>query len=160
MNSLHLTLRRKDPLVVARPARHKGGPRRIADNLSRRLADGATVELLTEALHRLVALVYEQDAAGWVNADPVTGRILIPVPWGRLGKRKWGLYPSEADTLRSILRERRKGPAAPLFMYDAGARSWLVALAEYPTAGAALAYLRQRPITVDEYRIHRRKVTR
>ena len=49
---------------------------------SLRLADAGMVELLTEALHRLITLAYERDDAGWVNVDPVTKRLLIPAPWG------------------------------------------------------------------------------
>lgn len=151
------TLQRKAPIVAAKPKRHTG-LRAVAEQLDRRLVDAATIELLTEALHRLAVLCYEQDAAGFVNVDGVTGRILIPVPWGRAGRSRWGLYPSEADTLRSILRERRKSNTAPLFVYDRARRSWLLNLGGYVDLRAALHYLKTQPISVEEYRLHYRRV--
>ncbi len=126
------TLARKIQPATAAPERHTG-LRALADNLSLRLADAGTVELLTEAVHRLITLAYERDDAGWVNVDPVTKRLLIPAPWGHAGRAVWGLYPSEADTLRAMLKTRQRGRYAPLFTYDRSRRSWLVALSHYPT---------------------------
>lgn len=157
--SIIQTLTRKAPLVAAKPKRHTG-LRAVAEQLDRRLVDAAAVELLTEALHRLAVLCYEQDAAGFVNVDGVTGRILIPVPWGRAGRGKWGLYPSEADTLRSLLHHRRKSSTAPLFVYDRARRSWLLNLGGYPDLRAALHYLKTQSISVGEYRLHYRRVRR
>ena len=150
------TLERKTPIVQAAPDRHTG-LRGVSENLSRRLVDQATIELLTEALHRLVVLAYDADAAGFVNVDGVTGRLLIPAPWGRAGRAKWGLYPSEADTLRHILRGRQATGLA-LFVYDRGRRSWLVNLADFPTQRHALAYLKKHPIGVEEWRVAYKQV--
>lgn len=148
---------RKEQPATAHPARHTG-LRAAVDNLSLRLADAGTVELLTEALHRLVTLAYERDDAGWVNVDPVTRRLLIPAPWGRAGRARWGLYPLEADTLRAMLKTRMRGRAAPLFAYDKLRRAWLVELGHYPAEAEARAYLDAQPLTVEEFRQHRRKV--
>lgn len=152
-------LARKGAIVAAQPDRHTG-LRAVAERLDRRLVDAATIELLTEALHRLAVLCYEQDAAGFVNVDGVTGRILIPVPWGRAGRSKWGLYPSEGDTLRSILHHRRKSNTAPLFVYNRQRRAWFVNLEHYPDRSAAFEYLKRNPISVEEYRLHYRRTRR
>jgi hypothetical protein len=150
-NGIVRTLARKEPIVKAQPDRHTG-LRGVAENLSRRLYDEATIELLTEALHRLVSLAYEADAAGFVNIDGVTGRLLIPAPMGKAGHKLWGLYPSERKTLGRILRVRQEAGDA-LFVYDRGRRAWCVNLAHYPTRRAALAYLQQHPIGLEEYRL-------
>ena len=150
-NGIVRTLARKEPVVKAAPERHTG-LRGVAENLSRRVYDQATVELLTEALHRLVALAYEADAAGFVNVDGVTGRLLIPAPMGKAGHKQWGLYPSERKTLGIILRGRQAAGNG-LFLYDRGRRAWCVNLAQYPTRRAALAYLKHRPIELEEYRV-------
>lgn len=150
------TMDRKTPIVKATPDRHIG-LRNLAVNLSRRLYDQATIELLTEALCRLVTLAYDADAAGYVNIDGVTGRLLIPAPWGRSGRSLWGLYPSEGDTLRLILRGRQS-TGDSLFVYDRGRRSWLVNLHDYPDVQRALAYWKECPISGEEYRLAYKKV--
>lgn len=146
------TLERKSAVVQAQPDRHTG-LRAVAQTLDRRNADQTTIELVTEALHRLAELVYSQDAAGWVNCDPVTGKLLIPAPWGKAGRAMWGLYPSEGLTLNALLRsrQRRKGHAAWL-RYDRDRRSWAVDLAAYPDLAAGLGYLGKHPLTVAEWR--------
>ncbi len=158
-NGLVHTLTRKERIVDAQPGRY-GYLRAAADTLDRRLVDAATVELLAEALYRLVDLVYSQDAAGWVTVDGATGRILIPAPWGRAGRSAWGLYPSEGDTLRSILRHRRRGPVPPLWVYNRERRAWFVNLEAYPDLRSALAYLKAQPIGIEEYRLHHKRTTR
>jgi hypothetical protein len=145
------TLERKTPIAEAAPNRYMG-LRNVAASLDRRLADQATIELLTEALHRLVVLVYAQDSMGFVNVDGITGRILLPVPMGRAGRSIWGLYPSEGDALRTILRGRQAAGSA-LFLYDRGRRCWLLNLAEFANQRAALAYLKHCPITLEEFRV-------
>jgi len=145
------TLERKTPIVQADPPRHSG-LRGVAQNLSRRLIHGATIELLTESLHRLVVLVYDQDGAGYINMDGVTGRLLIPVPWGRNGRSLWGLYPSEGIALGYILRQRQATGVA-LFVYDRNRRTWSVNLEDCPTQRAALTYLKSYPIRQEEFRL-------
>lgn len=146
------TLNRKEGVVMAKPDRHTGF-RAFAENLDRRLGVAATIELVTEALQRLAELAYQVDRAGWVNADPVTGRLLIPAPWGKAGMGKWGLYPSEGRTLRAILQNRqfRKGHV-PLFVYDFERRCWGVNLHDYPDLRSAAGYLWAYPLTVEEWR--------
>ncbi len=145
------TLERKGPIVRADPHRHSG-LRGVAQNLSRRLLYAGTVELLTESLHRLVVLVYEQDGAGYINICGVAGRLLIPAPMGRSGRALWGLYPSEGITLGIILRERQAAGVA-LFVYDRNRRAWLVNLEDCPNKRAALAYLKAYPISQEEFRL-------
>jgi len=145
------TLKRKGPIVQASPQRHSA-LRGVAQNLSLRLVHSATIELLTEALHKLVVLCYEQDSVGYFNVDGVTGRILIPVPHGRAGRPLWGLYPSEGITLGIILRERQATGVA-LFLYDRSRRAWLLNLRDFHNKRTALAYLKACPISVEEFRL-------
>ena len=145
------TLQRKQSVVQAAPPRHTG-LRGVAVDLSRRLIHAGTIELLTESLHRLVTLCYEQDGAGYLNIDGVTGRILIPVPQGRTGRSLWGLYPSEAIALGYILRQRQ-ATGVGLFVFDKSRRTWLVNLADCPNERSALAYLKAYPILQVEFRL-------
>ncbi len=145
------TLERKTPILQAAPPRHTG-LRGVAQNLSRRLLYAGTIELLTESLHRLIVLCYEQDGAGYLNMDGVTGRLLVPAPWGRAGRSLWGLYPSEGIALGCILRQRQAAGVA-LFVYDRNRRAWLVNLEDCPNKRAALAYLKAYPISQEEFRL-------
>jgi hypothetical protein len=144
-------MRRKGAIVGADPQRHSG-LRGVTQDLSRRLVHGATIELLTEALHKLVTLCYEHDRAGFVNICSITGRLLIPAPMGRAGRVRWGLYPSEGIALGIILRERQAAGVA-LFVYDRSRRAWLVNLEDFHNRRTALAYLKSFPISVEEFRL-------
>lgn len=130
--------------AVSRP---QGKLRRAAGALSRRTVHQARAELCMQRLHLAAAMLYEVDDAGeLVNVDADTGRILIPLPWGRAGRSPWGLTGNEGDTLRYIVR------AWALFWYDASGRTWCVDLGRYPTAEAAHDYIERHAITVSTWR--------
>jgi hypothetical protein len=148
------TLERKPGIVATAPQRHTA-LRAAAENLSRRNADAAVIELMAEALSRLVALCYETDGGGLCNVDAPTGKVLIPLPWGRAGYARWGLRPSEATVLREIMLQRQYQPG--LFVYHALGRAWHVNLHDYPSKGIAMAYLTKYPIGIAEYRACRAK---
>src|SRR5688572_14510661 len=95
-------MERKQALSTAQPGRYTT-LRAAAEILSLRNVDGAVCELMNEALARLVVLAYEQDAGTFCNIDGATGKLLVPLPWGSNGEQRWGLRPSEANTLREIL---------------------------------------------------------
>jgi hypothetical protein len=158
-NGLHITLARKSGIAAARPERHTS-VRAAAEALSRRNADGASCELMSEALLRLVDLAFEEDSGGLCNADYVTGRLLIPLPWGRHGHQRWGLRPQEANILRALLFEWAAAPRGmpPLLIYDRKRRAWHVNLADYPDRQAATQWLARHPIGVAIYRAARDKV--
>jgi hypothetical protein len=80
----------------------------------------------------------------------ITGRILLPLPWGKKGYAKWGIAPSEADCMRRIMFARQR-TGLPLFHFDRSRRSWFLALADYP----ALPVLSEWEIGVSEYRAAR-----
>lgn len=149
-NGIIQALERKPAIATARPGRHTT-LRRAAEGLSRRNADQAVCELLNEALQACVALCYEKDSDGTPsNVDAVTARVLVPLPWGRAGHRRWGLRPQEANILRAILQARQAHDG--LFVYDGSRRAWLVNVAAYPTLRKAAAYLDAYPVGVGEYR--------
>ncbi len=154
-NSLILPMRRKQELSAAHPERYQT-LRTVAENLSLRNVDAATCELMNEAVTRLVMLAYEVDVFGFCNIDGVTGKLLIPAPWGRNGYARWGLRPSEANILREILFAwQEKGGA--LLTYDRGRRAWFVDLRSYPQVHIAKGWLRGHQISVKEYRAARAK---
>lgn len=141
---------RKDGIANAQPERHTA-VRRAAEALSRKTVDLATIELLMEALGGAVTLAYERSEDGMlVNVDPRTGRVLFPLPWGRLGHTKWGITPSEGNVLRRIMQDRQ-GPAA-LWLYDSSRRCWYINRTQFRTLDHALEHLRLWPITVAELR--------
>jgi hypothetical protein len=135
--------------TVQAPERHTP-LRQVAQKLTRRGVMAAKVELVNQALLTLADLVYEiDDDARWANVDD-DGRVLIPLPWGRLGYRHWGLRRTEANALRWVMLQRSTH-GEPWLVYDAGARCWLLNLA-YSARRQGLAYWRQLPITLAEWR--------
>lgn len=137
----------------------------VAPNVKQRLAETAQelslaganqmrVELLNEAVLALTRILYETDPDGvGANLDRRTYRILVPVPWGKAGWRRWGLRDWEATMLRQILIVRsqmRRVP--PLLDYNEAARSWHLNLAEFARLDQALLYWKTNPITLREWR--------
>ncbi|HAJ36330.1 MAG TPA: hypothetical protein DCL15_11620 [Chloroflexi bacterium] len=137
--------------IAATPAPPRHTPlRAVAERLTRRGVAAAKAELVNNAVLTLVNMVYETDEDGvWSNVDG-DGRVLIPLPWGRLGYRHWGLRRTEANALRWLMMQRA-ARGEPWLVYDGEARCWLLNLA-YPTRRTALAYWRQLPITLAEWR--------
>jgi len=125
--------------------------RQIAQNLSRRGLAAAKVELLNHALAAAADLCLEYDADGRpANVDHVTGAVLVPLPWGEAGYRRWGLRVTECRQLRYILLQRADRDRPPLFDYDPAIRRWVFPLSwSRRTAGA---YMSLQPITLAEYR--------
>lgn len=158
-DNLLQTIERKQSIAQVSPQRHST-LRAAAQSLSLKNVDAAAVELMAEALNRLVLLVYEVDDDGSAcNVDlRGGGRLLVPAPWGRAGHKRWGLTPSEANILRALMLARqKKGKMAPLFAYDGMRKSWYLNIFDFPSYEAALAYLTKHPITVGEYRQARDK---
>lgn len=150
--------RSHETLSTPAPAPHTPA-RRLADvaqSLSRRGLDAAAVELFNAALQRTVELAWQADSdGGWCNTDPVTGRLLFALPFGSNGHAKWSLRTREATCLSRILLARMTpapGAYSPLFLYAPESRTWHLAMADYPSYDAALAYMKAAPVTVKEYR--------
>jgi hypothetical protein len=148
-------MERKAGLSVAHPQRYRG-LRAVAQSISLANVDGACCELFNEALARLIQLAYEQDAGGFCNIDGATGRILIPLPWGRNGQAKWGLRPQEANILRQVLFDWEQCPPT-LLRYDRTRQSWFVALDSFPNYHLAKRWLTQHQVSVGLYRDARTK---
>ncbi len=154
-NNIIRIVERKSTLTA--PERHST-VRSAAQNLSRRNVDAATTELLNDALARLTALCYERDDSGVLcNIDPVTGRVIVPLPWGRVGYRKWGLTPTESNAMRAIMFTRQS-LGLPLYFYDRSRRAWFINFRDYRDGGVVLAQLKEWEITVGEYRRARNAV--
>jgi hypothetical protein len=151
-------LARTEAISQAQPAAHvaqrPGLLNTAAAGLSRRGVMAAKAELANSVLLQLCKVLYESDTDGQAaNIDPHGGRVLIPLPWGGMGHKKWRLRPSEARTLRYIMFNRTAADdPAPLLDYDADGRHWFLSLSDYPSLRRALAYLHEHPITVDEWR--------
>lgn len=142
-------LARTEAISQAQPERF-APLRTVAKNLSRRGVAAAKAELVNQALFELADLIYEADTDGRPANVDTDGRIIVPLPWGRLGHRAWGLRRTEANALRWLMLQRAAVQNEPLWVYDAGGRAWLVNLAY--TRRTALAYLRTMPITLAEWR--------
>ena len=122
---------------------------RVAESLSRRNQVMGKVELANAALGVLRKLLYEMDSDGrYANVDARTSRILIPLPWGRIGCRAWTLRASEGKALRYIMLRRSERDDAWL-RYDGDSQNWYLAK---PLTRHAEAYLLSQPITNDEWR--------
>lgn len=148
------TIQRKQGIAQATPERHTA-VRRAAEALSRRNADAAIVELFSEAMQRLTLLAYEHDADGYCNIDPVTWRILIPLPFGKAGHRRWGISVSESVVLREMIQQRqaqRVNRPPGLWQYDRARRQWRVNIFDFDTLTDGQRYWQRWPLTVAEYR--------
>ncbi len=151
-------LARGETVTSAQPSayvsRRPGLLTQAAAGLSRRGMMAAKAELANDALLTLVKLLYEIDTDGKVaNIDSAGGRVLVALPWGRMGCKQWGLRASEGRAMRYIMFSRTAAydPAAWLD-YDANGRHWCVNLSAYPSLRRALVYLDNYPVTVDEWR--------
>ncbi len=153
--NLSTAMNRKTELSNATPERYRG-LRAVAESISLANVDGAICELMNEALARLVALAYEQDAGGLANIDNVTGKILIPLPWGRNGASRWGLRPQEANILRQVLFDWEQCPPT-LLRYDRTRKSWFINLFDFGNYHLAKRWLTQHQVTIGVYRDARAK---
>jgi hypothetical protein len=153
-NHIVRVTQRKQAIAQAASERHTA-VRRAAEALSQRTIDQATAELLNEALARLCVLCYERDESGRLcNVDAATGRVLVPLPWGKLGFAKWGLTASEGDAMRAIMLTRQR-EGLPLFHFDRSRRSWFLNVAEWPDGAQVLGQMKEWEITAGEYRAAR-----
>lgn len=154
-------MERKAGIASATPDRHTT-LRAAAENLSRRNIDAAVVELLMEAVQRVTLLAYERDEDGLCNVDSVTGKLLIPAPWGRNGYKSWGLRPVEGVCLREVMQRRQlpSGDRPPgLFLYDRYGRTWNLNMFDFDRMPDGQGYWQKWPITVGEYRAaHRQRL--
>lgn len=125
-----------------------------AESLSLGAILQSRIALVNQALVGLIDLLYEMDESGHpVNVDRVTGRILIPLPWGADGWKYWRLRNHEARVLRRVMdRRMRTGERTAMFMYDGESNRWHVTK-RYGHKEAAFAYLQNNPITATEWRV-------
>jgi hypothetical protein len=158
-NVVFRSVERKGAVAALRPERYTV-IQRAAEALSLRNADAAIVELFSEAMQRLTLLAYEVDDHGYCNIDAVTWRILIPLPFGRMGHRRWGITPSESVILREMVQRRqlgRDGRAPGLWLYDRTRRCWRLNLFDFDTLADGQKYWQKWPLSVQEYREARSK---
>jgi len=143
-------LARTEAITQAQPERHTP-LRAIAQKLSRRGVAAAKCELANSALLALVEVLHELDTDGSMPNVDGDGRILVPVPWGKLGYHHWGLRASEGRALNWLLRRRSEVENEPLFVFDGDTRQWLLGR-KYESRKHAIAYLRLCPVTLPEWR--------
>ena len=75
-----------------------------AEQLNRAGTLQAQIGVVEGALVALINVLYATDADGQpANYDAVTGRILIPLPWGSSGWKHWGLRKMEAQQWHDVL---------------------------------------------------------
>lgn len=142
-------LQRTEAIVQAQPDRHSP-LRSVAQSLTRRGIAAAKVELVNTALVALVDVLFDADPDGIMPNVDADGRVLIPCPWGRAGGALWGLRANEQRSLNVIMRQRSERSGS-LFVYDVGSRCWLLGRG-YTGRRTALAYIRQMPVTLPEWR--------
>lgn len=126
----------------------------VAAELSLRGQMKARAELCNEAVAALIRLCYESDTDGGpANVDKVTGRILIPCPWGESGHRRYGLRSTEQRALRRYMQDLQdyKPAGAPIFTYDPTSRCWYLNFYDHKGPGA-LAYWEKWGINEGAYR--------
>lgn len=115
----------------------------------------AHLDVAIEAMAALITVLYTTDADGYpANIDRPTGRILVRLPWGSTGWRAWGLRQWEGRCLRRLLVERagQRRRFAPLFDFSPENDRWYLNLSDYPTAAAALEWLKKDGPKLAEWR--------
>lgn len=157
MTILKLTDRKQDIRAAGPGSYVKQRIADAADALSLAGTMAARVELANEALCKLVELLYTPDTDGApVHVDPISMRIMVPVPWGSSGWKHWGLRAHEATVLRRILLARQSswqaGQRPPLFVYGADVRYWTLNIGDYPSHNGAAFWLRGSSIALAEWR--------
>lgn len=126
-----------------------------AAKLNRAGAMRAHLDVAIEAMAALISILYNADDDGQpANVDRATGRILVPLPWGRSGWRAWGVRQWEAAVLRSILMERatERRRFAPLFDYNAEGRTWHLNLHDYGSVDLAMTWIKKDAPSLAEWR--------
>lgn len=117
---------------------------RWATGASRRLELQALADCAYATAVRAVEALFEElPGVGRINLH-ADGRARIPLPWAKHADQ-WGLTRAQRELVRALLfaaiRQHEKGSGpAPLFVFDAGRRCWLVNLVDYPTRTAAGAW--------------------
>lgn len=127
----------------------------VAAALSLRGQMKARAELCNEAVGALIRLCYEADTDGGpANVDSVTGRVLIPCPWGESGHRRYGLRSTEQRALRCYVRDLQdhRPAGAPVFSYDPLTRCWYLNFHDHHNAQSALAYWEKWGLNEQAYR--------
>lgn len=121
-----------------------------AQSLSRKGAMKASAELCNAAMSRLIELLYEVDDTGLRANVDLTGRLLIPAPWGDSYQR-YGLRATEAAVLGLHVRKLSEhATVPPLLIYDEEIRAWLLN-ADYATQAAATAYWQRCQLGAGDY---------
>ena len=136
--------------VALRAGRQRAG--NVAAQLSRRGRLAASAELCNEAVTQLLRLAWQADTDGYAaNVDQVTGRLLVPAPWGDNGYRAYGLRSTEGRALRAHMMALQNKPDAPVFTYDGLSRSWYLNIFDH-TPESSLAYWTKWGLTDKQYR--------
>ena len=138
--------------VALRAGRQRAG--NVAGQLSRRGRLAASAELCNEAVTQLLRLAWQADTDGYAaNVDQVTGRLLVPAPWGDNGYRAYGLRSTEGRALRAYMMglQGKQGAGAPIFTYDGLSRSWYLNIFDH-TPESSLAYWTKWGLTDKQYR--------
>lgn len=122
-----------------------------AEQISR-LGDLQThLDAVTASLVALGGILFDSEHGRYVNIDPATRRILIPVPWGSAGWKRWNLRKWEGECLRRVLMGRLGGRQPLLFDYSDYLHGWFVERG-YNDRESVLQWLHKHGPTVDEWR--------
>ncbi|MBI1294299.1 hypothetical protein GC175_04995 [bacterium] len=154
-NSILSTFTERQPeIATAKVLRHaRKRAQSVAATLTRKGAAAASAELINESVNVLIALCYETDGnLGRVNVDG-DGKLLVPSPWGRNGRYRFGLRVTEADVLRlHCYRLQEVSTPAPLFTYDPSVRSWFLNVFDYAEYAQAVSYWKKAGMDAGTYR--------
>lgn len=108
---------------------------------------------VNDALMRLTELIYmPSDDRELDNVDPESGRILIPKPWGSMGREYFKLSRRTADIMRRCLLSKRPSRRPALYYYDPTAKDWFADLSNYPTLAGAMIWVKHEAISLSEWR--------
>lgn len=122
-----------------------------AEQISRLGDLQAHLDAVTASLVALSGILFDSENGRYVNIDPLTRRILVPVPWGSAGWKRWGLRKWEGGCLRKVLMDRLVGRQPLLFDYSDYPHGWFVERG-YNDSESVLQWLHKYGPTLDEWR--------
>lgn len=124
-----------------------------AEELSRAGTLQAQLDVCVAAMVALTNVLYSVDADNRpVNIDEATGRIMIPVPWGNSGWKRWGLRKWEAELLRRFLLDEWGDRRDRLYAYDGETRQWCIDHELYQGKEEALSYIKYHGPSLTQWR--------
>jgi hypothetical protein len=103
---------------------------------------------LNAALELFLDNAYIKTSAGWMNIDPDTNMVKIPVPWSAKNYKLYGLTRGQADILKLYIQDLSVDPEN-ILGYDMESCRWFINRKQYRSHREAMRWLSENLMTVE-----------